>query len=205
MARACGPQQVQVYARLLSGLRMAQDEAFAGPTAPRTGPAQRHDLREIMVMTLCGVLCGAETWVGVAELTDDNKSWLRRYPVLAHGTPSHDTFGRLFQVPDAPVLEQCFRSWIAAIGGAAGHTDAQRLHRHLPRHRPPDRDRAEDRRMRRRPGSRSTAKSRANGRSTLARRVSPMPGPSPSLRGRRQAADRLQEHRASLLGLAPLG
>lgn len=96
---------------------MRLDEAFAGLADPRTGPAQRHDLREMIVMALCAVLCGADTWVDVAEWAEDNESWLRRYLVLAHGTPSHDTFGRVFRILDAGVFEQCFRSWIAGLVG----------------------------------------------------------------------------------------
>lgn len=52
-------------------------------------------------MALYAVLCGADTWGDVAEWAEDNASWLRRYLVLAHGTPSHDTFGRVFRVLDA--------------------------------------------------------------------------------------------------------
>jgi predicted transposase YbfD/YdcC len=97
---------------------MTLDEAFTGLADPRTGPAQRHDLREMILMALCAVLCGADTWVDVAEWAEDNKSWLRRYLVLTHGTPSHDTFGRVFRVLDATVFEQCFRSWVSGLVGA---------------------------------------------------------------------------------------
>jgi hypothetical protein len=55
------------------------NEAFTGVTDPCTGPAQRHDLREMILMALCGVLCGADTWVDVAEWAEDNESWLRCY------------------------------------------------------------------------------------------------------------------------------
>ena len=96
---------------------MTLDEAFTGLADPRTGPAQRHDLREMILMALCAVLCGADTWVDVAEWAEDNESWLRRYLVLAHGTPSHDTFGRVFRVLDATVFEQCFRSWVSGLVG----------------------------------------------------------------------------------------
>ena len=75
---------------------MTLTEAFAGLPDPRTGPAQQHDLWEMILMALCAVLCGADTWVDVAEWAEDNKGWLKRYLVLAHGTPSHDTFGRVF-------------------------------------------------------------------------------------------------------------
>ena len=96
---------------------MTLTEVFAGLHDPRTGPAQRHDLREMILMALCAVLCGADTWVDVANWAEDNEDWLRRYLVLERGTPSHDTFGRIFRILDATVFEQCFRGWIAGMVG----------------------------------------------------------------------------------------
>lgn len=96
---------------------MTLTEAFGGLQDPRTGPAQRHDLREMILMALSAVLCGADTWVDVAEWAEDNTAWLRRYLVLERGTPSHDTFGRVFRILDATTFEQCFRGWIAGMAG----------------------------------------------------------------------------------------
>jgi len=92
-------------------------QAFSILPDPRTGPAQRHDLKEMIVMTLSAVLCGADNWVDVAEWASDNEDWLKKYLVLENGTPSHDTFGRVFRLLDAEVFEQCFRHWIAGIAG----------------------------------------------------------------------------------------
>lgn len=92
-------------------------EAFAGLGDPRTGPARRHDLKEMILMALCAVLCGADTWVDVAEWAEDNEAWLKRYLRLEHGTPSHDTFDRLFRLLDAKVFEACFREWISDLAG----------------------------------------------------------------------------------------
>jgi len=83
-------------------------------------PGRRDDLIEMIVMALCAVLCGADTWVDVAEWAEDNEDWLKKYLVLAHGTPSHDTFGRVFRILDAKVFEACFRQWIAGIVGVVG-------------------------------------------------------------------------------------
>jgi len=69
-------------------------------------------------MALCAVLCGADSWVDVAEWAEGNESWLRRYLVLAHGVPSHDTFGRVSRILDAARFEKCFRNWIGALVGA---------------------------------------------------------------------------------------
>jgi predicted transposase YbfD/YdcC len=97
---------------------MTLTEAFAGLEDPRCGPAQRHDLTEMILMALCGVLCGADSWVDVAEWAEDNEAWLKNYLVLEHGTPSHDTFGRVFRLLDAKVFEASFRVWIGSLAGA---------------------------------------------------------------------------------------
>ena len=96
---------------------MTLTEAFGGLEDPRRGPARRHDLAEMILMALCAVLCGADTWVDVAEWAEDNEAWLKRYLVLEHGTPSHDTFGRVFRLLDAKVFETCFRAWISSLAG----------------------------------------------------------------------------------------
>lgn len=97
---------------------MSLAEVFAELEDPRSGPARRHDLAEMILMALCAVLCGADSWVDVAEWAEDNEGWLKRYLVLAHGTPSHDTFGRVFRLLDAKVFEACFREWIGGLAGA---------------------------------------------------------------------------------------
>lgn len=95
-------------------------EAFSELADPRTGPAQRHDLREMIFMALGAVLCGCNNWVEIAEWAEDRQAWLGQYLELKHGTPSHDTFGRVFSLLDGAVFERCFRQWIAAVVGAAG-------------------------------------------------------------------------------------
>lgn len=97
---------------------MTLTEAFAELPDPRTGPAQRHDLTEMILMALCAVLCGADSWVDVADWAEDDEAWLRCYLVLAHGTPSHDTFGRVFRLLDGKAFEASFRTWIGGLAGA---------------------------------------------------------------------------------------
>jgi hypothetical protein len=42
---------------------MTLTEAVAGLQDPRTEPAQGHDLREMILMALCAMLRGADSWV----------------------------------------------------------------------------------------------------------------------------------------------
>jgi predicted transposase YbfD/YdcC len=93
-------------------------EAFSQVEDPRRGPAQRHDLQEMIVMAICAVLCGCDGWVDIADWCEEEEGWLKTFLVLAKGTPSHDTFGKVFRVLDGGVFERCFRQWIADIAGA---------------------------------------------------------------------------------------
>lgn len=96
---------------------MTLQEAFSQVKDHRQGPSVRHDLKEMIVMAICGVLCGCDDWVDIADWCKEEEVWLKTFLVLAKGTPSHDTFGDVFRVLDAKVFESCFRQWIAGIVG----------------------------------------------------------------------------------------
>ncbi len=97
---------------------MTLQEAFSQVEDHRRGPARRHDLKEMIVMSICAVLCGCDDWVDVADWCEEEEDWLKTFLMLANGTPSHDTFGKVFRVLDGKVFESCFRQWIADIVGA---------------------------------------------------------------------------------------
>jgi len=96
---------------------MTLPEAFSQIKDHRRGPAVRHDLTEMIIMSICAVLCGCDDWVDVADWCEEEADWLKTFLVLAKGTPSHDTFGEVFRVLDAKVFESCFRQWIASVVG----------------------------------------------------------------------------------------
>lgn len=47
-------------------------EHFGGLHDPRVGRAKRHELLDIVVITICGVICGADNWVNI-ELYGNSK------------------------------------------------------------------------------------------------------------------------------------
>lgn len=47
-------------------------EHFGGLHDPRVGRAKRHELLDIVVITICGVICGVDNWVNI-ELYGNSK------------------------------------------------------------------------------------------------------------------------------------
>ena len=75
---------------------------------PRVESKITHLLIDLIMITICAVLSGADDWEEVAEFGRSKESWLREFLRLPHGTPSHDTFGRFFSVLDPVEFERCF-------------------------------------------------------------------------------------------------
>lgn len=74
-----------------------------------------HRLLDMIVIAICAVICGADTWVEVEILGKAKRDWLNHFLELPHGIPSHDTFGRAFWLLDADAFRDCFVDWVEAI------------------------------------------------------------------------------------------
>jgi hypothetical protein len=75
---------------------LAVSQYFATVEDPRIDRTKDHALLDIIMITLCAVICGAESWVAVEEFGTTKRAWLETFLDLPHGIPSHDTFGRVF-------------------------------------------------------------------------------------------------------------
>jgi len=94
-------------------------EHFSILPDPRVERTKLHKLEDILTIALCAVLCGAESWVDIADFGRAKEAWLRTFLDLPHGIPSHDTFGRLFAVLDPRGFERCFQSWVNNLAGSS--------------------------------------------------------------------------------------
>ena len=71
-----------------------------------------HKWLDIIVITICAVICGADNWVAVQSFGDAKYKWLAGFLELPKGIPSYDTFGRVFSAIDTAKSEECFINWI---------------------------------------------------------------------------------------------
>jgi predicted transposase YbfD/YdcC len=82
-------------------------------------------LLDVVTIALCAVICGADTWVDVAEFGRSKEPWLRTFLDLPNGIPAHDTFGRVFAALDPAAFETAFLGWVQALAaGTAGQVVA---------------------------------------------------------------------------------
>jgi predicted transposase YbfD/YdcC len=85
---------------------------FADLVDPRIERTKRHELLTVITIALCGVICGAESWVEVEDWGDAKRDWLATWLELPNGIPSHDTFGRVFSRIDPVQFEAGFLRWV---------------------------------------------------------------------------------------------
>ena len=85
---------------------------------PRTGNGKRHDLVEILVISICAIFAEVEGFEDMAEWARLKEPWLRGFLRLENGIPSHDTFNRIFQILDPKQFEKVFRKWVRGVVGA---------------------------------------------------------------------------------------
>ena len=90
-------------------------EHFQSLDDPRCSHLVEHRLLDIIGLTLCAVICGADSWVDIAAYGRAKEDWLRRFLALPNGIPSHDTIARLFAALDPEAFQRCFVEWVKAI------------------------------------------------------------------------------------------
>src|SRR4051812_29802926 len=75
--------------------------------------ARRFDLQELLVIAVCAMLSGADSFVDMATFGHSKEAWLRaRLGLrLEHGIPSHDPFNDVFARLDPRAFSRAMQDW----------------------------------------------------------------------------------------------
>ena len=83
-----------------------------------TDPRRReptYPLLNMVVMTLCAVICGADDFVAIARWARTKADWLAKFLDLSTGVPSHDRFNAVLAALRPREFEQCLLNWITSL------------------------------------------------------------------------------------------
>lgn len=88
---------------------------FSSLEDPRIERHKKHELIEIIVISICAILCGIDSFEGIEEFGLIKKKWLKRFLSLKHGIPSHDTINRVFSKINPKKFQECFVNWMQEV------------------------------------------------------------------------------------------
>ncbi len=108
-------------------------EHFKDLTDPRIERHKRHKLIDIVTITICAVISGAEGWENIEEYAYTKYDWLKQFLELPYGIPSHDTINRLFSRLKPKEFQNAFIKWVKSsskiVSGEMVSVDGKTLRR----------------------------------------------------------------------------
>jgi len=83
---------------------------------PRSTVNRKHLLGDLIVISICAVIAGADGPQAIGVWAAAHEAWLKQHLELPHGIPSHDTIGRLLALLKPTAFQTCFQNWIRTLG-----------------------------------------------------------------------------------------
>lgn len=82
---------------------------------PRIDRKKLYPLAEILLIVLCGMICGAQSWRDFVTFGGEKLDYLRQFLPYHHGIPSKNTFARVLASLDPVLFKRCFIEWIQSF------------------------------------------------------------------------------------------
>jgi predicted transposase YbfD/YdcC len=86
---------------------------FESLSDPRHKRNRKHLLVDIVVIAVCGMLCGSDCPTAIHRWAANRLDWLQQFLSLANGVPSRDCIRRLLMALKPEAFQKCFQNWIA--------------------------------------------------------------------------------------------
>lgn len=87
-------------------------DAFSEISDPRVDRRKFHPLVNVLTMALFGAICGADGWEALAIYAEERADFFATFLEMPGGTPSADTFRRVFEALDPVAFQDAFRRWL---------------------------------------------------------------------------------------------
>ena len=88
---------------------------FSDLPDPRKPRGVRHELCDIVSISILAVICGANTYSQIHQYALSHKEWLQSFLELPSGVPSQDTFERVFALLNPAVWQSRFLAWTKTL------------------------------------------------------------------------------------------
>jgi predicted transposase YbfD/YdcC len=89
--------------------------AFKNLDDPRSDKNQKHLLEDIITISVCAFICGADHWTQVELFGKSKEEWFSTFLELPYGIPAHDTFSRFYAALDPKKFSKSFLLWMKGI------------------------------------------------------------------------------------------
>ncbi|OKT53238.1 ISAs1 family transposase [Escherichia coli] len=71
-----------------------------------------HKLSDILLLTICAVISGAEGWEDIEDFGETHLDFLKQYGDFENGIPVHDTIARVVSCISPSKFHECFINWM---------------------------------------------------------------------------------------------
>ncbi|EOA0946245.1 ISAs1 family transposase, partial [Escherichia coli] len=71
-----------------------------------------HKLSDILLLTICAVISGAEGWEDIEDFGETHLDFLKQYGDFDNGIPVHDTIARVISCISPSKFHECFINWM---------------------------------------------------------------------------------------------
>lgn len=76
---------------------------------------KKHELLDILFLTVVAIMSGAEGWKDIKQFGDSKLDWLRQFRPFEAGIPVDDTIARIISALAPEPLLKCFMNWVNEI------------------------------------------------------------------------------------------
>lgn len=82
---------------------------------PRSDKNKIYSTDEILLITICALICGADSWRDLVFFGEEKLDFFREYLPYKNGVPSKNTFCRFFAALNPVEFKTCFIKWVNSL------------------------------------------------------------------------------------------